>query len=147
VICNICANVTPKGVTHRKDDIVESIVIPKVVNNNPKKVWDVVIGVPSVKRDSHFPHCSSDRSDNRLFCRIKSVSVNPGEVVYSGMWCIIRRGDSSLHALSSKDELEMAVESLEATVNGVLEEHVARARPSPYAKRWRTNELKTLRLR
>jgi hypothetical protein len=28
--------------------------------------------------------------------------------------------DSSSHALSSKDELEMAVESLEATVNGVL---------------------------
>jgi hypothetical protein len=53
--------------------------------------------------------------------------------------------DSSLHALSSKDELEVAVESLEATVNGVLEEHVARARPSPYAKRWWTDELKTLR--
>ena len=53
--------------------------------------------------------------------------------------------DSGLHALSSKDELEVAVESLEAAVNGVLEEHVARARPSPYAKRWWTDELKTLR--
>jgi hypothetical protein len=53
--------------------------------------------------------------------------------------------DSSLHALSSKDELEMAVGNLEATVNGVLEEHVARARPSPYAKRWWTDELRTLR--
>jgi hypothetical protein len=53
--------------------------------------------------------------------------------------------DSSLYALSSKDELEVAVESLEATVNGVLEEHVARARPSPYAKRWWTDELRTLR--
>ena len=53
--------------------------------------------------------------------------------------------DSSLHALSSRDELEVAVESLEAAVNGVLEEHVARARPSPYAKRWWTDKLKTLR--
>lgn len=44
--------------------------------------------------------------------------------------------DSGLHALSSKDELEAAVERLEAAVNGVLDEHVARARPSPYAKRW-----------
>jgi hypothetical protein len=52
---------------------------------------------------------------------------------------------SSLHALSSKDELEATVDRLEAAVNGVLEEHVARARPSPYAKRWWTDELKTLR--
>ena len=42
---------------------------------------------------------------------------------------------SSLHILSSKDELEVAVESLEAAINRVLEEHVARARPSLYAKR------------
>lgn len=34
--------------------------------------------------------------------------------------------ESGLHASSSKDELE-------AAVNGVLGEHVARARPSPYA--------------
>jgi hypothetical protein len=53
--------------------------------------------------------------------------------------------DSSLHALSSKDELEAAVDRLEAAVNAVLEEHVARARPSPYAKRTWTDELKTLR--
>ena len=54
--------------------------------------------------------------------------------------------DSSLHALSSKDELEVAVDRLEVAVNGVLEEHVTRARPSPYTKRWWTDELKTLRL-
>jgi hypothetical protein len=54
--------------------------------------------------------------------------------------------DSSLHALSSRDELEAAVERLEVAVNGVLEEHVARARPLPYAKRWWTDELKSLRL-
>jgi hypothetical protein len=54
--------------------------------------------------------------------------------------------DPSLHALSSKAELEVAVERLEVVVNGVLEEHVARAQPSPYAKRRWTNELKSLRL-
>ena len=54
--------------------------------------------------------------------------------------------DSNLQTLSFKDELEMATDSLEATVNGVLEKHVARARPSLYAKRWWTDELKTLRL-
>jgi hypothetical protein len=35
--------------------------------------------------------------------------------------------DSNLQALSSKDDLEVAVEKLEVTVNKVLEEHVARA--------------------
>jgi hypothetical protein len=54
--------------------------------------------------------------------------------------------DSSLQGLSFEDELDAAVNRLEASVNGVLEEHVARARPSPYAKRWWTYELKTLRL-
>jgi hypothetical protein len=53
---------------------------------------------------------------------------------------------SKLHVLSSKDELEVAVDTLEAVVNEVWEEHVARARPSPYAKRWWIDELKTLRL-
>jgi hypothetical protein len=43
--------------------------------------------------------------------------------------------DSSLQGLSFEDELDVAVNRLEASVNGVLEEHVARARPSPYAKR------------
>lgn len=46
---------------------------------------------------------------------------------------------------STRGDLEMAAERLEASVNAVLEEHVARARPSPYAKRWWTDELKTLR--
>jgi hypothetical protein len=53
--------------------------------------------------------------------------------------------DSGLRAMSSKAELEATIDGLQAAVNGVLEEHVARARPSPYAKRWWTDELKTLR--
>jgi hypothetical protein len=48
-------------------------------------------------------------------------------------------------ASTTKDDLEVAVDKLEATINEVLEEHVARARLSPYAKRWWTEELKTLR--
>lgn len=47
--------------------------------------------------------------------------------------------------LSLKDESEVAVDKLETAVKGVLEEHVARARPSPYAKRWWTDKLKALR--
>jgi hypothetical protein len=54
--------------------------------------------------------------------------------------------DSSLKGLSCEDELDVAVNRLEASVNGVSEEHVAQARPSPYAKRWWIYELKTLRL-
>jgi hypothetical protein len=55
-------------------------------------------------------------------------------------------GDSGLHAMSSRDGLEMIVGRLEATVNEVLEEHIARARPSPYVRQWWIDELKTLRL-
>jgi hypothetical protein len=54
--------------------------------------------------------------------------------------------DSSLQGVSFEDELDVAVNRLEASVSGVLEEHVARAPPSPYAKRWWTYELKTVRL-
>jgi hypothetical protein len=43
--------------------------------------------------------------------------------------------DASLIALLTEDDLEMAAGKLEASVNEVLEEYVARARPSPYAKR------------
>ena len=54
--------------------------------------------------------------------------------------------DPGLHTLSSKVELEVAVDGSEAAVNGTLKEHVARVRPSPYAKRRWMKELKSLRL-
>ena len=54
--------------------------------------------------------------------------------------------DASLDALSAKDELEEAADGLEALANELLEKHVARAQPPPYAKRWWTDELKALRL-
>ena len=38
------------------------------------------------------------------------------------------------------------MDRLEVAVNRVLEEHVARARPSLYAKRWWTDKLKSLQL-
>jgi hypothetical protein len=43
---------------------VEPIVVPKVVYNNPKEVKDVVVGLLSVKRDSDFAPCFSDRFDD-----------------------------------------------------------------------------------
>jgi hypothetical protein len=45
---------------------MELIVIPKVVHNNAEKVKDVVISLPSVKRDCDFTSRISDRSDDRL---------------------------------------------------------------------------------
>ena len=38
LVCNIGAGVTAKGVAHCKDDVVDLVIVPKVVNNNPKKV-------------------------------------------------------------------------------------------------------------
>jgi hypothetical protein len=48
-----------------KDDVIELIVVPKVVYNNPKKVNDVVICLLSVKRDSNFTLCLSNRFNDR----------------------------------------------------------------------------------
>jgi hypothetical protein len=53
--------------------------------------------------------------------------------------------DLHLHTVSTKDGLEVAVDRLETLVTVVLGEQVARARPSPYAKRWWTDKLTTLR--
>lgn len=47
--------------------------------------------------------------------------------------------------LSTKVELDATADRLEQAVNAVLEGHVSRARPSPYAKRWWTGKLSTLR--
>ena len=38
LVYNIGAGVTAKGITHCKDDVVDLVIVPKVVNNNPKKV-------------------------------------------------------------------------------------------------------------
>jgi hypothetical protein len=42
---------TTEGIAYCKDDVMELVVIPKVVRNNPKKVEDVVISLPSIKAD------------------------------------------------------------------------------------------------
>jgi hypothetical protein len=45
---------------------MELIVIPKVVHNNAEKVKDVVVSLPSIKRDSNFASYISDRSYDRF---------------------------------------------------------------------------------
>jgi hypothetical protein len=45
---------TTEGVAHGKDDIVEFVVVPKVMNNNSEKVQGVVISLLSVKGDCQF---------------------------------------------------------------------------------------------
>jgi hypothetical protein len=51
MVYNIGASVTTEGIAYCKDDVMELVVIPKVVRNNPKKVEDVVISLLSIKAD------------------------------------------------------------------------------------------------
>ena len=64
---------TAKGVTQCKDDVVELVVIPKVVHNNAEKVKDVVVGLLSVKRDCDLPFSISDGADDYLVVLRKFV--------------------------------------------------------------------------
>jgi hypothetical protein len=59
---------TTKGVTYYKHNIIEFVVVAKVVNNNPKKVEGIVISLLSIKRDSQFGGRICDRFNNfRLY--------------------------------------------------------------------------------
>jgi hypothetical protein len=46
--------VTTKRISHYKDDVVEFIVVSKVIHDDTEKVEDVVVGLPSIKGDSQF---------------------------------------------------------------------------------------------
>ena len=49
---------------------MELVVIPKIVHNNTEKVKDVVVCLLSIKGDSDFALCESDRlNDYRLVLR------------------------------------------------------------------------------
>ena len=54
VVGNIGTSMTTEGVAHSKDDIVEFVVVPKVMNNDSEKVQGVVVSLPSVKGDCQF---------------------------------------------------------------------------------------------
>jgi hypothetical protein len=59
---------TTKGIAYYKHNIIEFIIVTKVVNNNPKKVKGIVISLLSIKRDSQFKDRICDRFDNfRLY--------------------------------------------------------------------------------
>ena len=45
---------------------MELVVIPKVMHDDSEKVKDVVVCLPSVKRDSDFALCIRDRADDSL---------------------------------------------------------------------------------
>jgi len=47
--------------------------------------------------------------------------------------------------INTRDELDTAADRFQHTVNAILERHVGRARPSPYARKWWTEKLTTLR--
>jgi hypothetical protein len=59
---------TTKSITYYKYNIMEFVIVAKVVNNNPKKVEGIVISLPSIKRDSQFRGRIYDRFDDfRLY--------------------------------------------------------------------------------
>jgi hypothetical protein len=64
---------TAKGVTHCKHNIVEFVVVAKVVNNDPKKVEGIVVSLPSIKRDSQFGGRICDRFDDFRLCVVIGV--------------------------------------------------------------------------
>jgi hypothetical protein len=64
---------TTKGITYYKHNIVEFVVVAKVVNNNPKKVEGIVISLPSIKRDSQFRGRICDRFDDFRLCVVIGV--------------------------------------------------------------------------
>jgi hypothetical protein len=43
---------TTKGVAYCKYNIIEFVIVAKVVNNDPKKVEGIVISLLSIKQDS-----------------------------------------------------------------------------------------------
>jgi len=62
---------------------MELVVIPKVMHNDSEKVKDVVVCLPSVKRDSDFALYIRDRADNGL--------VMPYNLIYNPpMRCVVR---------------------------------------------------------
>jgi hypothetical protein len=50
----ISSSVTTKRISHYKDDVIEFIVVPKVIHDDTEKVEDVVISLLSIKGDSQF---------------------------------------------------------------------------------------------
>jgi hypothetical protein len=50
----IRSSMTSQCISHCKDDVVEFVILSEIMHNDTEKVKDVVIGLPSVKRDSQF---------------------------------------------------------------------------------------------
>jgi hypothetical protein len=50
----IRSSMTSEYISYYKNDIIEFIILSEIIHNNTKKVKDVVISLPSIKRDSQF---------------------------------------------------------------------------------------------
>jgi hypothetical protein len=50
----ISSSMTTKRISYYKDDVMEFIVVPKVMYDDTEKVEDVVISLLSIKGDSQF---------------------------------------------------------------------------------------------
>jgi hypothetical protein len=64
---------TTKSITYYKYNIMEFVIVAKVVNNNPKKVEGIVISLLSIKRDSQFGGRICDRFNDFRLCVVIGV--------------------------------------------------------------------------
>jgi hypothetical protein len=50
----ISSCVTTEYTSHCKDNIVEFVIVPKIMHHNTEKVKDVIVGLPSIEGNSQF---------------------------------------------------------------------------------------------
>jgi hypothetical protein len=50
----ISSSITTKRISYYKNDVIEFIVVPKVMHNDTEKVEDVIISLLSIKGDNQF---------------------------------------------------------------------------------------------
>jgi hypothetical protein len=50
----IRSSMTSEYISHYKDDVIEFVIVPKIMHNDTEKVKDVVVSLPSIKGNSQF---------------------------------------------------------------------------------------------
>jgi hypothetical protein len=48
----ICSSMTSEYISYYKDNVIEFIIVPKIIYDDTEKVKDVVISLPSIKGNS-----------------------------------------------------------------------------------------------
>jgi hypothetical protein len=50
----IRSSMTSECISYYKDDVIEFVIVPKIMHDDTKKVKDVVISLPSIKGNSQI---------------------------------------------------------------------------------------------